>query len=156
MIIAYYPGAGGNRFLQRMLGNQWSQPDQSYDLTNPGQIPEHRYLTETSQPKSITHTLTHCMNSAKIQQVFPGQPMVFLKSDLARSLQREWVLHGHERFCRKTTVVVPNRLEHYCAIRDPSWPDITTIEQLKDLPELIHQEVDRDYATVAGGVKNLV
>lgn len=38
-----------------------------------------------------------------------------------------------------------DRLEHYCAIRDPSWPDIESAADIVNLPTAIQQEVDDDY-----------
>jgi len=39
-----------------------------------------------------------------------------------------------------------DRLDHYCAVKDPSWPDVLTLEHLDRLPKTIKQEVDDDYA----------
>jgi len=73
---------------------------------------------------------------------------VFITSDLKTSLQREWALHGHQRFldqCPKSTV---SRLEHYMAFRAPNWPIIDTEDQIKQLPDKIKQEVHADYDKV--------
>jgi len=61
MIIAFYPGAGGNRYLQRLLGNDWTQPDTSYDLKTT-QLFSHRYLLDHVPQTDSPHILTHCMN----------------------------------------------------------------------------------------------
>lgn len=153
MIIAFFPGGGGNRYLQRMLGKDWTLPGQSYDQYVAGQLYEHRYLLDYI-PKKINGqpTLTHCMNSAKIKQIFPGEPIVFIKSDLKQSLQREWALHGHERFKAKHIKHMVSRLEHYAAIRDHSWPVIESEDGLAQLPIEIQQEVNNDYDKVINGV----
>jgi hypothetical protein len=148
MIIAFYLGAGGNRYLQKLLGNDWAQPHRSYDLNNTGQQYEHRYLLENIPPCNSQHILTHCMNSKRIHQVFPDQPVVFIKSNLQASLRREWILHGHQRFQDQKTKSTVSKLEHYKAIQDPSWPDITTEDQLCQLPANIAQEVHNDYIKV--------
>jgi len=91
------------------------------------------------------------MNSAKIKQIFPGEPIVFIKSDLKQSLQREWALHGHERFKAKNIKHLVSRLEHYAAIRDHSWPVIASEDELTKLPIKIQQEVNYDYHKVVNG-----
>jgi hypothetical protein len=91
------------------------------------------------------------MNSQKIQETFPGHSVVFIKSDLQASLQREWALHGHERFIDQTTKNSVSRLEHYRAFRASGWPDIDHEDQIDQLPKNIKQEVKIDYAKVING-----
>ena len=148
MIIAYYPGAGGNRYLQRLLGNSWNQFNTSYDNTNRDQLLLHRYLLDTVPPALPDHTLTHCMSSRQIAKVFPGQDITFIKSNLQASLRREWVLHGHKRFVNKQIKHDVSRLSHYEAIKDPEWPGIDSVEQLDQLPAHILSEVQADYTKV--------
>jgi hypothetical protein len=148
MIIAFYPGAGGNRYLQKLLGNGWAKPHRSYDLANAEQRYEHRYLIDSTKHPASQYTLTHCMNSKRIQQVFPGVPIVFINSGLQASLQREWVLHGHQRFVNKNTAGTVPRLSHYVAIKDPQWPELDSEDQLDTLPLDILQEVKNDYTKV--------
>lgn len=148
MIIAFYPGAGGNRYLQRLLGNDWTYPHTSYDKINTDQQYKHRYLLDHIPESDSQHILTHCMNIKKIQQAFPGHSVVFIKSDLQASLQREWALQGHRRFLDQTVKNTISRLEHYEAIRDPAWPEINTEDQLDQLPNNIKQEVQFDYVKV--------
>ena len=148
MIIAFYPGAGGNRFLQRLLGNTWTQLHLSYDNTNATQQYKHRYLIDPIPHPNSQHILTHCMNSQKIQQTFPGHPIVFIKSKLQVSLQREWALHGHQRFMNQKIKNTVSRLEHYNAFKSPDWPNIDTEDQIDQLPVIIKQEVQTDYDNV--------
>lgn len=152
MIIAFFPGAGGNRFLQRMLNKEWSSPDTSYDDVNIDQAFEHRYLLGAVPNSQSGYVLTHCMNSKKLQQTFPGQPVTFIKSDLCCSLQREWTLNGHKRFEQRVVDPVVSKLEHYQAVRDPSWPQINSEAQLAQLPLNIQIELNRDYEQVMSGV----
>jgi hypothetical protein len=151
MIIAFYPGAGGNRYLQKLLGNDWSQPHTSYDQINTNQQYAHRYLLNHVLQTESQYILTHCMNSQKIQQTFPGHAMVFIKSNLQISLQREWALHGHQRFQDRKIKNTVSRLEHYWAFRAPTWPDIVSEDQIDQLPENIKQEIKIDYAKVING-----
>mgnify|MGYP003338022682 FL=1 len=92
------------------------------------------------------------MNSQKIKQIFPDHAMVFIKSDLRLSLQREWALHGHQRYvarCKQNTVC---KLEHYQAFRAPNWPNIDTEDQIDQLPDEIKQQVQADYDQVVASV----
>jgi len=148
MIIAFYPGAGGNRYLQKLLSNDWAQTHRSYDLANAEQRYEHRYLMADTVYPASQYTLTHCMNSKRIQQVFPGMPIVFINSGLQASLQREWALHGHQRFVDKNIAVTVSRLSHYLAIKDPLWPTLDSEDQIDTLPLDILQEVKNDYTKV--------
>ena len=148
MIIAFYPGAGGNRYLQKLLNNDWTQLHRSYDTANAEQRYEHRYLIANTAHPASQYTLTHCMNSKRIQQVFPGVPIVFINSGLQESLQREWALHGHQRFVNKNTAGTVSRLGHYLAIKDPLWPELDSEDQIDTLPLDILQEVKNDYTKV--------
>ena len=156
MIIAFYPGAGGNRYLQKLLGNDWSQPHTSYDRINTSQQHAHRYLLDHVPQTESQYILTHCMNSQKIQQTFPGHAIVFVKSNLQTSLQREWALHGHQRFQDRKIKNTVSRLEHYMAFRAPAWPDIVSEEQIDQLPENIKQEVEIDYVKVVNNTVHTV
>lgn len=148
MIVAYYPGAGGNRFLQRLTGKDWAQLNQSYDFCVPEQLYGHRYLTNLIPKAQTEQILTHCMNSKKIQQCLPTMPVVFIKSDLQASLRREWMLHGHQRYLTRITKSVVPRLDHYFAIKDPSWPSVQDECQLDQLPDHILVEVNNDYNNI--------
>jgi hypothetical protein len=145
MIIAFYPGAGGNRYRQMLLGNDWDKSNVSYDNTNLDQMFANRYLLNESFNNNAEHILTHCMNRTLINQLFPDRDIVFIKSDLQQSLRREWMLEGHKRFMIKRTKNNVSRLEHYCIIKDPSWPVVSTIEELDQLPDKILKEVLIDY-----------
>jgi hypothetical protein len=148
MIIAFYPGAVGNRYLQRLLGKKWNDLNKSYDINNIEQCYEHRYLTTDVIKPSSEYVLTHCLNSNRIQQLLPALPVVVIKSDLKSSLRREWILHGHQRYMNKNIKNTVSRLDHYCAIKDPSWPDIFNESEIDQLPVNILKEVSIDYCRV--------
>lgn len=158
MIIAFYPGGCGNRYLQYLLGNEWSTHRRSYDNAAL-QLFEHRYLLSSVPPAVQEHTLTHSVNSEQISRAFPDQPIVFIKTDLQQSLRREWMLHGHERFMTKKAKTDPSRLEHYNAIKDSSWPNISSAELLDSLPEHILKEVNDNYVqttATTGIISNMI
>jgi hypothetical protein len=148
MIIAFYPGGGGNRYLQMLLGNEWSVPKKSYDRVNTNQKYAHRYLLDSVPAAVQEHTLTHCMNSRKIIENIQCQNIVYIHTNLQQSLRREWMLHGHERFMKKNSKDTVNRIDHYRAFKDKSWPNVDTIEQLENLPEIILNETKKDYMKI--------
>jgi hypothetical protein len=147
MIIAFYPGGGGNRYLQLLSNNDWSQHGVSYDKTNQQDF-EHRYLLNPGsikKNKKNNHILTHCMNSKMIKKLWPDQEILFIKSNLKKSLCREWTLHGHDRYVSTVDHTAIPRLEHYNAIRDQHWPEISSVSMLKTLPVDILKEVNQNY-----------
>ena len=99
MIIAFYPGAGGNRFYHRLQGQTLFDPRTTYDHLLKTQKMEYRYLTTDSvgivdQPL----ILTHCVNVPLLKQHWPEQTeIVVIQSDLDASLKREWTLAGQFR-----------------------------------------------------------
>lgn len=148
MIVAFYPGAGGNRYLQMLQGHDWTQSKVSYDKSNPEQIYSYRYLIDQVPRPGAECTLTHCMNGIKIAKDLEDSHIVFIHSNMQQSLRREWILHGHRRFVGKQIKNSVSRLEHYQAFRDTAWPDIQTIEQLDNLPYEILKEVNADYKNI--------
>jgi hypothetical protein len=153
MIIAFYPGAGGNRYLRQATGEEWTALGISYDDQVVGQSHLYRYLIENQLPKKRNnYVLTHCMNSHRIQQIFPDTPIIFINSHIQQSLRREWQLAGHTRFLNKKIKSAISRLEHYNQIKDPSWPNIESNDQLKLLPDWIFNEVNDDYDKVINNV----
>jgi hypothetical protein len=147
MIISFYPGAGGSRYLQLLLGKDWTRHGVSYDNTNQQQV-DHRYLLRSTTIKKDGHILTHCINSKLIQSTFPNQEIIFIKSGLKESLRREWALHGHNRYISTVNHDTISKLEHYNAVKDPSWPEISTVSMLDSLPKNILDEVNKNYQTI--------
>jgi hypothetical protein len=147
MIIAFYPGAGGNRYRQLLLGNDWKTLETSYDLANSEYL-TNRYLLEKLDHNNVSWAITHCMNSNVIRKLFPNNPIVMINSDLQTGLRREWVLNGHKLFTDKKIKSTVPRLEHYNAIKDPNWPVIYTEDQIAQLPNDILQEVIINYKKI--------
>jgi hypothetical protein len=149
MIIAFYPGAGGNRYLRMMQNLEWQQSDTSYDTVNLGQDFNNRHLLGDAVNTDQDFILTHCLNKTHLQNKIPGHDIVFIVGDIKACLQREWRLAGHNRYIEKQTVTDLHRLEHYNAIKDASWPGCVSLGDLANLPKHILQEVDRDYKKIA-------
>ena len=148
MIIAFYPGAGGNRYQRMMQNLEWQQLNTSYDTVNPGQNFNNRYLLGDAVDTDREFILTHCLNTTHLQNKIPGHDIVFVVGDLKSCLQREWCLAGHDRYIKKQTVLDLHRLEHYDAIKDTSWPVCASLDELDNLPKHILQEVNQDYKKI--------
>jgi hypothetical protein len=148
MIIAFYPGGGGNRYRQFLVGNDWKKFKVSYDEANSDQLFKYRYLTELSYHNDLPHILTHCMNSGVIKKLFPNNPIVVIKADLQTCLRREWMLHGHKLFMNNKIKNTVPRLDHYNAIKDSQWPMVYTEDQIDQLPDTILQEVMTNYKKI--------
>ena len=148
MIIAFYPGAGGNRYMRMMQNLEWKKSDTSYDAVNPGQDFNNRYLIGNAADTDQDFILTHCLNKTHLQNKIPGHDIVFVMGDFKACLQREWRLAGHNRYIKKQTGLDPHRLDHYNAIKDRSWPVCVSLGDLANLPKHILQEVDQDYKKI--------
>lgn len=144
MIIAFYPGAGGNRYLRNVQGLDWQKTNTSYDLLNTQHF-KNRYLLEDSINKNQDFILTHCLNATHLQKKLPGHKITYIVSDLKPSLEREWHLAGHDRFVAQHSVQVLDRLIHYNAFKDELWPVCGNYDDLTMLPTHILNEVDDDY-----------
>lgn len=148
MIIAFYPGAGGNRYQRMMQNLEWHQSDTSYDAVNTTQDFNNRYLLDDAVDTNQDFILTHCLNKTHLQNKIPGHDIVFVTGDLKACLQREWQLAGHNRYIKKQTVPDHHRLDHYNAIKDGAWPACASFDDLGNLPKHILQEVDQDYKKI--------
>jgi hypothetical protein len=144
MIIAFYPGAGGNRYLRNIQGLEWQKTNMSYDVLNDQDF-KYRYLLEDSVNQHQEFILTHCLNCTHLQKKLPGHKITYIISNLKISLKREWSLAGHNRFAFQQTIQDPDRIEHYNAFKDKSWPVCDNYDDLKLLPARILQEVNDDY-----------
>jgi hypothetical protein len=148
MIIAFYPGAGGNRYQRMMQNLEWQQTNISYDTINSGQDFDNRYLLGAAVNTNQKFILTHCLNKTHLQNKIPGHDIVFVMGDLKSCLQREWCLAGHDRHIKKQTAQDLHRLDHYNAIKDATWPVCVSLAELDDLPKHILQEIDQDYKKI--------
>jgi hypothetical protein len=106
VVISYFPGAGGFRFIYHLLGESFDQnPLGNYhrvDLANDYLIyhnpaDQYRYPTLTNgvsveDPAPIAYT--HAINSDIIKRVYPGRKIVKIKSNLMDALARYWNVDG--------------------------------------------------------------
>lgn len=147
MVIAFYPGAGGNRYYRWLNQLEWKQSNKSYDYSVTDQYFENRYLTD---PISTTagYALTHAMNYQQIRSAFPEREITYINGSLQKCLKREWVLAGHSRYKQKMSKKTINRLKHYADYKDERWPMANTIEQLESLPLQILREVELDFISL--------
>lgn len=102
-VIAYYPGAGGNRYLRYTLGQEYNTLKRAYDEEILDQMPGHRYLI-SGQIESTSNNvvLTHCLNHQRIREVFGNAKLTLIVSDFKSCLRREWALNGHNHYLKMT------------------------------------------------------
>jgi organic radical activating enzyme len=99
MIVAFYPGSGGNRYFLWQQGQRDFKSSTTYDHLLWHQAFEYRYLDRTTIGlPDRPFILTHCMNVPLIRKHFPEhKEVVILLADLDSSLKREWQLAGRHR-----------------------------------------------------------
>lgn len=146
MIIAFYPGAGGNRYLRMLQNLDWKDSNQIFDLKN-NQEYKYRYLFEDTDivVDNSEYILTHCLNAPHILKNFPNHDILFIIGNFKKCLQREWVLAGHNRYINKQINDDVSRIDHYYAIKDATWPDCYTIADINNLPKVILNEVNKKF-----------
>ncbi len=152
MIIAYYPGAGGNRYLRMLQGHEWTKPHQGYDDLVTDQKHHHRYLYADSKIENSGVILTHCMNTPLIKKICPHREITVIIGDMKSCLRREWCLYGHARYCDRVHPTNQDILELYRAVRDPNWPEIENIEDIADLPAKIKTEFQQFQSALAARI----
>jgi hypothetical protein len=95
MVIAWYPGAGGNRFYKWLAGQHQFELNKGYDRTNPHQYFENRYPCRDtkSQLMNLPVIFTHCVNYDLIKECWPEHDEIyFIAADRHKSLRRQWLL----------------------------------------------------------------
>ena len=143
MIIAFYPGGCGNRYLRYLQNKEYQTLQTSYDKFIM-QKEEHRFLLNSGQIKTDNSTiiLTHCLNIDKIKYHFPFEnKIIAIKTDYKRSLKRQWMLDGVNLYLKKKTNY--NRLDIYNSIKQTTWPIISEEKDLVLLTNDIKSELDK-------------
>jgi organic radical activating enzyme len=107
MIIAFYPGAGGNRYYHYLQGLKDFVTNATYDHLLRDQKSDYRHLTADSVLPDLELILTHCVNGPLLSRLFPGHHITIINTDLNISLQREWHLKDQHRDKN-----ILNNLEH--------------------------------------------
>lgn len=153
MIICFYPGAGGNRLLRAMMGEEYQSIGRSYDLTITTQDFNDRYPRMLDHKSALKNqVLTHCMNTKLIKRIWPTHEIYVILADQKNCLRREWVLEGHARYlCKKIQqdeFVLKKEL--YDAIKDVGWPEIACHSDLEQLPTQMHKEFYSQWKQAAG------
>jgi organic radical activating enzyme len=99
MIIAFYPGAGGNRYYHYLQGLTDFVPNKTYDHLLLSQRFEYRYLDQDSADLPDQNLiLTHCVNVPLLQRLFPDHKDIHvIVADLDSCIQREWWLEDQYR-----------------------------------------------------------
>jgi len=147
MIISYYPGAGGNRYLHYSLGKSFNEPGIAYDFQTYKLMPRRgMYLQDNDLPiRNCSDALLHNVNADRIQQIFPdcNNDVVIIKADLKSSLRREWSIKGKFKPMFNSDPEFYDRfiLELYNSIRDSSWPEISSASEIYRLSDRIKKEL---------------
>lgn len=106
MIIAFYPGSGGNRYYHYINGQKEFDSNTTYDHLLQNQKFEYRYIDSSSQLVDCELMLTHCVNVPLLRKLFPDhKEIVVITADLGQCLKREWQLAGKDRQNRSTNPV---------------------------------------------------
>lgn len=148
-VVAFYPGGGGNRYLRKLLGAEYTTEGIAYDNRFRNQSFEHRYLIGNVSPPGTDIILTHCMDVDRIREKLKPDQVLIIKTDLFKSLRREWILNGHKSYTqrhsedREQTIV-----ELYNAIKTPSWPVCNAHTDFVLLDDKYQQEVLNQMPTV--------
>lgn len=146
MIIGYYPGAGGNRYYQYLKKLEFSTLGQAYDgitsnffIKSRGQYPDK--LLKCCVDGDI---LCHAVNYQRIIESFGEHTVYIINADLKASLRREWSIKGKYKpmFQNNSGNYEKFILELYHAIKDISWPGISSLDEFYVLPNRIKNEVN--------------
>jgi organic radical activating enzyme len=99
MIIAFYPGAGGNRLYHYLGGKRDFSQFTTYDHLLKNQSFDYRYLTnDTVGLPDQDLILTHCVNVPLLTKHFPNHSeIIVVVGDLNLCLRREWTLEEQYR-----------------------------------------------------------
>lgn len=94
MIIAWYPGGGGNRFYKWLSNSALDfKSKQVYDYLNPYQIEANRYPGRRDGLVDTPVVFTHCVNYDFLTKIWPSHDKIYLlEVDLYQSLRRQWHL----------------------------------------------------------------
>ena len=97
MIIAFYPGSGGNRYYHWLQGQKNFLEKTTYDKLLFDQKVEYRYPLKDVILPNIPLILTHCLNVPFLRSLWPGHQIHVLLCDPTSALRREWLLAGSHR-----------------------------------------------------------
>lgn len=146
-VIAFYPGAGGNRYLRMQQQAEWKSHKMSYDHHVTNQSEKNRYINDASIAGSQSDViLSHCVNTTLIKKIWPNHQITVIIGDLQCCLRREWMLNGHQRYWQKITRGLSDKIDFYNAIKDQSWPVVYDEKDLASLPSRIQQEFSESYS----------
>ena len=107
VVVSYFPGAGGFRFIHHLLGksfdlnlqgNYHNVPLIDHDhLIHHNPANQYRYPTLSDHGEindSIPIAYTHAVNSDLIRKTYPNRKIIKIKSNLVDALARYWNVDG--------------------------------------------------------------
>ena len=110
VVISYFPGAGGFRFIHHLLGESFDQnPQSNYHQVhrvndhlihhNPANLYRYQTLSDHGDVNdSIPIAYTHAVNSDLIRKTYPNRKIIKIKSSLTDALARYWNVEGKDRW----------------------------------------------------------
>lgn len=93
LIVSYYPGAGGFRYLRSLRNIEFSVPGITYDKTILRGIRTDSHMLGDLQDYADM-MVTHCVNVPLIRSRYMDATVVQLRAPLRDCLRREWMLAG--------------------------------------------------------------
>lgn len=149
MIIAWYPGAGGNRFYRHLQGQQTFVANQGYDQLNPFQDFKNRYPTNDADVNNHLVIFTHCVNYDLIVKKWPDHGEIyFISADLGKSLRRQWALFQQNVSENQHPVggpfstIVWHHKYYTCYPWHPGAGTVVDSSTFLDFSEMLSQELD--------------
>jgi len=151
MIIAFYPGGGGNRFYKWLQGQTAFEPNQGYDHTNPRQSFVNRYPRKETKAQLVQEPVvfTHCVNFDFITECWPDQDKIyFIFTDKNQSLKRQWALFQNKNSANRHPVggpfsVITWHNDYYTEYPwDTKTGTVVDSNTFPDFIKMIQQELD--------------
>jgi hypothetical protein len=158
VVISYFPGAGGFRFIHHLLGESFDQnPQDNYHQVhrvndhliyhNPAN--QYRYPTLSDHGKidnSIPIAYTHAVNSDLIRKIYPKRKIIKIKSSLTDALVRYWNVAGKDRWQQEIARLGGNAMMNSVMLFHLNYYIKTGVDWSAD--QLIDIETDTDEFSV--------
>lgn len=167
-VIAYFPGAGGNRLARYLLGLEWQHNHAGHSHSGPNPAPEINYSDVDTRPYPVDSTsitqrsnlieLTHCLDTQLLLQHFPGRQIIKLKSHFPASYNRCWQVwtqylhqdeirqHGQER---TMNMALEHHWKYYTETGVDWWADTVydVDDQTNDFCQFMHHTIAQYQST---------
>jgi hypothetical protein len=158
VVISYFPGAGGFRFIHHLLGESFDQkPQDNYHqvhrvndhLIHHNPANQYRYPTLSDHGEidnSIPIAYTHSVNSDLIRKTYPKRKIIKIKSSLTDALVRYWNVAGKDRWQQEIVRLGGNTMLNSVMLFHLNYYTQTGVDWSAD--QLIDIETDSDKFSV--------